>query len=196
MPLKLNSPNEHQLPMWFANTEILFRDAGIANERVMFNLFRGALTSSQANTWAKFLYDAALTSSPYTHVKNTLKKKPTLHLTTWSLLCSITPLWPILVQTQTLCSFLTLQTSAVALPSCSALTTHGAQSRFSLKVFLLQNASTPRFPENFSDCTLLSNTFVITLREILTWSCTVITNLLWKFFIPATNATTQENVVT
>jgi len=82
MPLKLNSPNEHQLPMWFANTEILFRDAGVANERVMFNLFRGALTSSQANTWAKFLYDAALTSSPYTHVKNTLKKKPTLHLTT------------------------------------------------------------------------------------------------------------------
>jgi len=50
MPLKLNSPDEHQLPMWFENTEILFRDAGVANERVMFNLFRGALTSSQANT--------------------------------------------------------------------------------------------------------------------------------------------------
>ena len=64
MPLNLNSPDEHQLPMWFANTEILFRDAGVANERVMFNLFRGALTSSQANTWAKFLYDTALTSSP------------------------------------------------------------------------------------------------------------------------------------
>ena len=75
MPLKLNSPDEHQLPMWFANTEILFRDAGVANERVMFNLFRGALTSSQANTWAKFLYDAALMSSPYTYVKNALIKR-------------------------------------------------------------------------------------------------------------------------
>ena len=64
MPLKLNSPDEHQLPMWFANTEIHVRDAGLANERVMLNLFRGALTSSQANTWAKFLYDTALTSSP------------------------------------------------------------------------------------------------------------------------------------
>ena len=41
MPLKLNKTDEHQLPMWFANTEILFRDAGVANERVMFNLFRG-----------------------------------------------------------------------------------------------------------------------------------------------------------
>jgi len=75
MPLKLNSPDEHQLPMWFANTEILFRDAGVANEGVMFNLFRGALSSSQANSWAKFLYDAALTSSPYTHVKNALIKR-------------------------------------------------------------------------------------------------------------------------
>jgi len=48
------------------------------------------------------------------------------------------------------------------------LTTHGVQSRFSLKALLLHNASTPRFPENVSDCTLLSNTFVITLRAILT----------------------------
>jgi len=60
---------------WFANTEILIRDAGVANERAMFNLFRGASTSSQANTWAKFLYDTALTSSPYTHVKNALIKR-------------------------------------------------------------------------------------------------------------------------
>jgi len=75
MSLKLNSPDEHQLPMWFANTEMLFRDAGVANERVMFNLLRGALTSSQANTWPKFLYDAAITSSPYTHVKNALIKR-------------------------------------------------------------------------------------------------------------------------
>jgi len=37
MPLKLNSPDEHQLPMWFAKIEILFLDAGVANERVMFN---------------------------------------------------------------------------------------------------------------------------------------------------------------
>jgi len=33
-------------------------------------LFRGALTSSQANTWAKSFYDAAVTCLPYTHVKN------------------------------------------------------------------------------------------------------------------------------
>jgi len=121
-----------------------------------------------------------------------LIKKPTSHLTTWSLFCAITPPWPILGQTLTLCSFLTRQTSAVALPSCSSLTTHGVQSRFSL----LRNASTPHFPENFSDCTLLSNTFLITLRAILTLSCTVIMNLLWKLFIPATKSTTQDNVVT
>jgi len=75
MPLKLNSPDKHQLPVWFANTETSFRDAGVANECFMFNLFREALTSSQANTCAKFLYDAALTSSPYTHVKNALIKR-------------------------------------------------------------------------------------------------------------------------
>jgi len=85
MPLKLNSPDEHQLPMWYANTEILFRDAGVANERVMFNLFRGALTSSQADTWAKFLYDAALTSSPYTQVKNALiNATPIVHTNAFS----------------------------------------------------------------------------------------------------------------
>jgi len=39
----------------------------LANEKV--------LTSSQANTWAKFLHDAALTSSPCSHVKNALIKR-------------------------------------------------------------------------------------------------------------------------
>jgi len=63
-----------------------------------------------------------------------LIRKPTSHSTTWSLFCAITPPWHILGQTLTLCSFLTLQISAVVLPSCSPLTRHCVQTRFSLKL--------------------------------------------------------------
>jgi len=41
-----------QIPKYF---EILFRDAGVANEHVMFNLYHGALSFSQAKSWVKCL---------------------------------------------------------------------------------------------------------------------------------------------